>query len=97
MIIANFVGRILILPGFSFAGSWQEIVLFQWIFGTVLEAEQSYVLIIVTCRNSYLACGFVEFWGVALRCSRDCPVFQHTLVSRLNTVTSFFGVVTPQS
>ena len=83
MIIATFFGRILILPGFSFAGSWQHIVLFQRISGTAPGAEQLRELTVVSCkptvaicRNSYLACGYLKSWGVVLLSSRDSPVFK---------------------
>ena len=62
MIIAIFVGRILIVPGFLIAGSWQQMVLFQWISGTARGAERLRKLTVVSpeptvaiCVNSYLA------------------------------------------
>ena len=44
---------------------------------TARGAERSHVLTVALSGSSYLACGYLGFWGVVLLCSMDSPEVQH--------------------
>ena len=72
----SFSGRILILPGFSLVKSWRQVVPFQRMNYTARGAERSRIVTVVLSGNSYLACGYLGFWGAVLPCSKGSPVIQ---------------------
>ena len=69
-------GRMPILPGFSFVGSWQQVVLFQRMSCTARGAERSRDVTVPLGGSSCRAYGYLGFWEVVLLCSMESPEVQ---------------------